>query len=91
MSTTIQKSDTFNKLLWKHELYKFLRITIWIKRFVNTLTAKYEYSGKNRENFSLPIQMQLSQKPEKFFCNFIAFLEFTSNFKYFGTKMTLIV
>ena len=27
MTTTIEKSDSFDKLLEKHELYKFLRIT----------------------------------------------------------------
>ena len=35
MMTTIEKSDTFDKLLEKHELYKFFRLTAWIKRFVN--------------------------------------------------------
>ena len=35
MTTTIEKSDTFDNLLEKHELYKFLRITAWIKRFLN--------------------------------------------------------
>ena len=33
--TTIEKSDIFYKLVEKHELYKFLRITAWIKRFLN--------------------------------------------------------
>ena len=35
MTTTIEKSDIFNNLLEKHELYKFLRITAWIARFLN--------------------------------------------------------
>ena len=35
MTTTIEKLDIFNKLLEKHKLYKFLRITAWIKRFLN--------------------------------------------------------
>ena len=35
MTTTIEKSDIFNNLLEKHELYKFLRITAWIVRFLN--------------------------------------------------------
>ena len=35
MTTTIEISDTFDKFLEKHKLYKFLRITAWIKRFVN--------------------------------------------------------
>ena len=52
----------------------------------NTLTANYKYSRSNRENLSLPIQMQLSEKP-KIFCQFfIAFLESTLNFEHFETK-----
>ena len=40
MTSTIEKLDTFDKLLEKHELCKSLRITAWIKRFkaVNKLT-----------------------------------------------------
>ena len=33
---------------------------------LNTLTANYEYSRKNRENLPLPIQMQLSAKVKTF-------------------------
>ena len=29
----------------------------------NTLTANYEYSCSNTENLPLPIEMQLSEKP----------------------------
>ena len=32
MTITIEKSDTFNYLLEKYELYKFLRTTAWIKK-----------------------------------------------------------
>ena len=35
MTITIEKSDTFDNLLEKNELYKFLRIATWIKRFLN--------------------------------------------------------
>ena len=35
MTATIEKSDTFDNLLEKHELFKLLRITAWIKRFLN--------------------------------------------------------
>ena len=34
--------------------------------------------------------MQLSKKPKKFYCYFIAFLESTLNFEHFETKMNLI-
>ena len=48
------------------------------------LTADYEYSSSNRENLPLPIQMQLSKKPNQTFCGiFIAFLETTLNFQHF--------
>ena len=36
MSTTIEKSDTLDNLLEKHQLYEFFRIAAWIKRFLNT-------------------------------------------------------
>ena len=39
------------------------------------LTANNEYSGSNRENVPIPIQMQLSEKPK--------FLESTLNFEHF--------
>ena len=35
MTTTIEKSDIFDTLLEKHELYKFSRIRAWINRFLN--------------------------------------------------------
>ena len=35
MTTAIEKSDIFDNLLGKHELYKFLRIAAWVKRFLN--------------------------------------------------------
>ena len=50
---------------------------------INTLTANYEYSRSNRENFPLPIQMQLSEKPKTFCQFFIAFLESSLNFEHF--------
>ena len=52
----------------------------------NTLTADNEYSGSNRKNLRLPVQMQLP----KFCCNFIAFLESKLNFEHFKTKMSII-
>ena len=47
--------------------------------FINTLTANYHYSRSNKENLSLPFQMQLSEKPKTFCQCFIAFLESTLN------------
>ena len=50
------------------------------------LTADYEYSRSIRENLPLPIQMQLSNKPKTFCCNFIAFFESALNFGHFEKK-----
>ena len=49
------------------------------------MTANYKYSRSNEENLPLPpIQLQLSLKKKKNWCNFIAFLESTLNFEHFG-------
>ena len=53
---------------------------------VNTLAADEKYPPLNRDNLTLPIQMQLSQK-QKIFSQFVtAFLKSRLNFKYFETK-----
>ena len=57
---------------------------------INTLTANYEYSRSNRGNLPLPIQMQLSEKPNIFCQFFIAFLEFSINYEHFEKEMSLI-
>ena len=49
-------------------------------------TANYEYSRSNTENLPLPIQMQLSEKAQKFSWFFIAFLKSTLNFEHFEEK-----
>ena len=54
----------------------------------NTLTA--EYSRSNTYNLPLPVQMQLSEKLEKFSRFFIAFLESALNFEHFEKKMSLM-
>ena len=57
-----------------------------LRLLVKKMTADYKYSGSNRKNLLLPIQMQLSKKP-KWFCSiFIAFLESTLNFEHFERK-----
>ena len=53
---------------------------------VNRLTAEYEYSGNNRENLLLPIQMQLPTKQKTVCCNFTEFLESILNFEHFEKK-----
>ena len=53
---------------------------------VNTLAADEKYPVLNRDNLTIPIQMQLSQKQKTFSQIFPAFLEFRSNFEYFEKK-----
>ena len=51
---------------------------------VNTLAADEKYPVLNRDNLTIPIQMQLSQKQKTFSEFFSAFLKSSLNFKYFG-------
>ena len=55
--------------------------------FVNTLTADGMYPVQGCENFQLAIQMQLSEKQKNFSQFFDAFVESSSNFKYFEKKV----
>ena len=50
---------------------------------VNTLATDEKYPVVNRDNLTIPIQMQLSQKQKTFSEFFAAFLKFTVNFEYF--------
>ena len=50
---------------------------------VKALTASHEYSGSNKDNLPLPVQMQLPEKLQKIFQIFIAFLESALNFEHF--------
>ena len=47
------------------------------------VTIDDECFHHNKERLPLPIQMQLSKKPNTFCCFFIAFLESTCNFEHF--------
>ena len=58
--------------------------------FLNTLAAGEKYPLLKRENLTVPIQMQLSQKQKKVSQFFTAFFKSTINLKYFEKKMTLI-
>ena len=53
---------------------------------VKTLAANEKYPLLKRDNLTIPIQMQLSQKQKTFSEFFAAFLKFRLNFKYFETK-----
>ena len=54
--------------------------------FRNTLTANKKYPVRDCENFSSPIQMQLSLKAKPFPVSFVQVLKSTSNFKHFEKK-----
>ena len=53
---------------------------------VNTLPTDKIYPVLNRDNLTIPIQMQLSQKQKTFSEFFAAFLKSRLNFKYFLKK-----
>ena len=57
---------------------------------VNTLAANENYPVLNRDNLTIPIQMQFSQKQNTFSYFFAAFLKGAINFKYVVKKMTVI-
>ena len=57
---------------------------------VNTLATDEKYPVLNRDNLTIPIQMQLSEKQKCFSQFFAAFFKFTLNFQHLEKKMTFI-
>ena len=55
-------------------------------QFVNTLTADYKYSLRNKENLSQQVPMQTSLKLKTCYQFFIAFVKSTLNLEYFEKK-----
>ena len=76
-----------SQLSWKKSLWL---TCIFLGLLVNTLAADEKYPVLNRDNLTIPIQMQLSQKQKTFSQFFAAFLKSSLNFKHFEKKMTLI-
>ena len=72
-----------NQLSWKKSLLLTCKI---LGLLVNTLATDEKYPVLNRENLTIPIQMQLSQKQKTFSEFFAAFLKFRVNFEYFEKK-----
>ena len=72
-----------SQLSWKKSLLLTCHI---LGLLVNTLAADEMYPLLKRDNLTIPIQMQLSQKQKTFSQIFPAFLEFRSNFEYFEKK-----
>ena len=54
------------------------------------MPANEKYPALTRDNLTIPIQIQLSQKQETFTPFFPSFLKYRVNFKYFEKKMTFI-
>ena len=75
------------KLSWKKSLLLTCKI---LGLLVNTLAADEKYPVLNRDNLTIPIQMQLSQKQKTFFQFFAAFLKSRLNFNVLKKKMTVI-
>ena len=75
------------QLSWKKALLLTCNILVLL---VNTLTADEKYFILNRDNLTIPIQMQLSDKEKTFSQFFSAFLKSTLYFKYFEKKASLI-
>ena len=69
-----------NKLSWKKSLLLTCKI---LGLLVNTLAANEKYPVLNRDNLTIPIQMQLSQKQKTFSNFYAAFLKSRLNFKDF--------
>ena len=55
--------------------------------FLNTLAADEKCPLLKRENLTVPIQMQLSQKQKTFSPFFASFLKSRSNFEHFDKKV----
>ena len=71
------------ELSWQKSLLLTSKI---LGLLVNTLATEEKYPVLNRDNLTIPIQMQLSQKQKTFSQFFAAFLKSTLNFKHFETK-----
>ena len=72
-----------SQLSWKKSLLLTCQI---LGLLVNTLAADEKYPVLNRDNLTIPIQMQLSQKQKTFSQFFAAFLKSSLNFLYFKKK-----
>ena len=71
------------QLSWKKSLLLTWKI---LGLLVNTLAADEKYPVLNRDNLTIPIQMQLSQKQKKFSDFFAPFLNSNLNFERFEKK-----
>ena len=77
-----------SQLSWEKSLLLTCRT---LGLLVKKLAADDKYPVLNRDNLTIPIQMQLSQKQKTFSQFFAAFLKSSLNFKHFEKKMTPLV
>ena len=68
---------------WKKSLLLTCQILVLL---VNTLDVDERYPVLNRDNLTIPIQMQLSLRQETLSQFFSASLKFTLRFQYFEKK-----
>ena len=61
-----------------------------LELLVNTLVADEKYPVLNRDNLTIPIQIQLSQKQKTVSLVFAAFLKSSCNFERLEQKMVLL-
>ena len=74
-----------SQLRWKKSLFFTCQI---LRLLANTLAADEKYPVLDRDNLTIPIQIQLSQKQKTFSQFLCAFLKSLLNFKNFEKKMT---
>ena len=72
-----------SEVCWKKSLLLTCKILVLL---VNTLAADEKYPVLNRNNLTIPIQMQLSQKQKNFYEFLAASWKSRLNFKHFGKK-----
>ena len=71
------------QLGWQKSLLMICKVS---KLFVNALTALEKYFLRERDNWTQPIQMHLSEKEKTLSQFFFKFLKSTLNFKHFPKK-----
>ena len=76
-----------SQLSWNRSLLLTCKILVLL---VNALTADEKYSILNRNNLTIPVQIQLPEKQKTFFQFLASFLKFRLDFKRFEKKMFLI-
>ena len=72
-----------SRWIWKKSLLLTCKILVL---FVNTLADEEKYPVLNRDNLTVPIEMQFSKKQKKFSIFFPVFLKLRLNFEHFEKK-----